>query len=139
MIDTAVLAFSWEEHDHHRNLTVAALFGIPLAGLLARFGLPPVDLHGPLHYLGIMGPTCGLTRSVMWFTRGQIATAWEYNPVGLLLVPAAFFVLGRAGFGWWTGRWLQITIHRSRWLVAFIVIGALALTIRQQLRVDLLS
>lgn len=133
------VAYSWVDHDRHRPLTVAALLGLPLAVLLAVFGLPPVDIHGPLHYMGIMGPTCGLTRSVMWFTRGQLATAWEYNPVGMLVVPGAVVVMGRAGFGWWTGHWADFKVRRNRRLIALLVVGALILTLRQQLRVDLLS
>lgn len=134
-----LLVASWEDHDGHRILSTAALIGLPVAMLLAVFGLPPVNIHGPLHYLGIMGPTCGITRGVMWFTRGELATAWDYNPLSLLMVPGAILVLGRAVYGWWTGRWLQVTVRRNRWLIGLLVLGIIVLTIRQQLRVDLLS
>lgn len=133
------VSVTWEDHDRHPMLAIVALVGLPLALLLAVFGLPPVDIHGPLHYLGVMGPTCGMTRSVMWFTRGQIATAWDYNPAGLLVVPGGLMVLARAVLGWSTGRWFEITVSRRRWLVAALVLAGIVLTVRQQLRVDLLT
>lgn len=139
VIIEGLVVTSWKDRDGHRTLTTAALLGLPVAILLAVFGLPPVDIHGPLHYLGIMGPTCGITRGVMWFTRGELATAWEYNPLSLLMVPGAILVLGRAVYGWWTDRWLKVTVRRNRWLIALVVLGVIVLTIRQQLRVDLLS
>lgn len=135
----SLLGASWEDRDGHRILTTAALIGLPVAILLAVFGLPPVNVHGPLHYLGIMGPTCGITRGVMWFTRGELATAWQYNPLSLLMVPGAVLVLGRAVYGWWTGRWLRVALRRNRWLIAIVVLGTIMLTIRQQLQGDLLS
>jgi len=39
--------------------------------VLAAVGLPPVDLHGPLHYLGVMDPLCGMTRGTVAVLRGR--------------------------------------------------------------------
>lgn len=61
-ISPSRLAFRWETNDRHPTMTSLVVIGIPLLMLLAVVGLPPVDIHGPLHYLGIMGPTCGMTR-----------------------------------------------------------------------------
>ena len=55
-ISPSMVAFHWEAHDRHPTTTRLVVIGIPLLILLAVVGLPPVDIHGPLHYLGIMGP-----------------------------------------------------------------------------------
>ena len=46
---------------------------------MALWGLPPVDLHGPLHRLGIMDPVCGGTRSAYFAVSARWALAWYYN------------------------------------------------------------
>src|SRR6266487_3544477 len=82
--------------------------------IFAVTGPPPLDLHGPLHYLGIMDPLCGMTRGVLWTLRGRLERAWAYNPASLLLVAGALAVLVRAGVGWLTGRWLTVTLGHAR-------------------------
>jgi len=68
-------------------LATAGLLG---AIILAIAGLPSIDIHGPLHYAGIMDPFCGATRSVYLTLRGQWENALHYNPgAPLLLVGAA--------------------------------------------------
>jgi len=57
----------WEQADRHPTLTPLAAAGLLAAAILAVVGLPPVDLHGPLHRLGIMDPLCGMTRGVVGF------------------------------------------------------------------------
>jgi hypothetical protein len=42
--------------DNHRMITASASVGVAAAMLMAMFGLPPIDLHVPLHYLGVMDP-----------------------------------------------------------------------------------
>jgi hypothetical protein len=49
----------WEPVDRHRWAGLLAVAGLAAGGAMAIFGLPPVDLHGPLHYAGIMDPLCG--------------------------------------------------------------------------------
>lgn len=48
-----------------------ALCGLMAAVVLAVFGLPPADLHGVLHRLGVMDPLCGGTRSVYLTLHGR--------------------------------------------------------------------
>jgi hypothetical protein len=50
-----VLRIRWAREDRHPTLAPLAADGLLAAGVLALVGLPPVDLHGPLHYLEIMG------------------------------------------------------------------------------------
>src|SRR3954462_1000806 len=89
-----------------------ALIGLVIAALLAVLGLPPVDLHGPLHYLGIMDPLCGGTRSVYLSTHGHLAAAIRYNPAAPLVPLVTVALLARAFVGRVFGGW--ITPSRPR-------------------------
>src|SRR5215207_4948303 len=66
--------------DRYPWWTTAALLTAAATALLAVVGLPPIDLHGPLHYFGIMDPLCGGTRSVYLTTHAHLAAAIRYNP-----------------------------------------------------------
>lgn len=127
-----------EEADRHRLLTALAIVGLVVASLLAVFGMPPVDVHGPTHWVGIMGPTCGMTRGVAATMGGDLARAVAYNPASPLVVAGAMVVVLRGAVGRTTGRWLTFHVHVSRrgWIV--IVVGLVLLTVNQQLHADLL-
>ncbi len=133
-----VLAVRWEGHDRHPTITRLVLIGIPFVALLAVFGLPPIDIHGPLHYLGIMGPTCGMTRGVMWTARGDLARAWQFNPASLLVLPTMIGLTGRAIYGKITSRWLNLHIRWRPWLWIIPALLILLLSVRQQLNVGFL-
>jgi hypothetical protein len=115
-------------------LAVAGLMG---AIVLAIAGMPPIDIHGPLHYAGIMDPFCGATRSVYLTMRGQFENALRYNPgAPLLLLVAAGLVL-RGVAGWWTGRWIYARVQRRPVVGVAIAVG-IALAVRQQSNAALL-
>ncbi|MET9833550.1 DUF2752 domain-containing protein [Streptomyces sp. NPDC006385] len=105
---------------------------------MAVWGMFPVDLHGPGHFAGIMAPTCGLTRSVVSVFRGDLAMAWRYNPLGLLIAFSAVAALARLAAGAVTGRWpvLRIRPGRAGWII--LALALVALEIRQQSQADLL-
>jgi hypothetical protein len=134
----SAVALRWEGHDRHPTTTRLALIGIPLAALLAFAGLPPIDIHGPLHYLGIMGPTCGMTRGVMWTTRGDVFRAWQFNPASLLVLPTMIGLTIRAVHGRLSHRWLNLHIRWRPWLWIIPAAILLLLSIRQQLNVEFL-
>ena len=127
----------FEAHDRHRTWTGLALLGVPLTILVAVFGQPPSGLN-LLHYFGVMGPTCGMTRGVMWFARGDLTRAWAFNPASLLVLPGVGLLLVRAAYGRLTGRWLSLSVPRRRWLVIATALVAILLTVRQQLNADFL-
>ena len=107
------LSWSWDDHDSLRPLTVVTVLACGAAAAMAIFGLPPVDLHGPWHYLGVMDPLCGMTRAVRLLALGQVRQALEYNPASPLLAALGAVVLLRAGIGWAKGRWLRFEVHTS--------------------------
>jgi hypothetical protein len=118
--------------------TWMALAGLVAALGLAVFGLPHIDIHGPLHYLGIMDPFCGATRSVYLTMHGQLAEAVRYNPAAPVLLLAAAAVLIRAAIGCLTGYWIGARVSK-RILIPVALVAVVALQINQQLHVALLT
>ncbi len=108
------------------------------AGLLAVVGLPTADLHGPLHYLGVMDPLCGGTRSVYLTMQGRLSEAVGYNPAGPIVLAAAVIMVARAVVGQLFHRWLSIRIP-SQILLPVALVALVALEVNQQLHADLLT
>lgn len=127
-----------EAVDRHPVLIWLAIGGLALATILAVFGMPPVSIHAPTHDWGIMSPTCGLTRGVAAATRGDLATAWAYNPASLLLVGGAIASIARALVGSATGRWVNLrpAITRGGWIG--VALAVVALEVNQQASAALL-
>lgn len=137
------ITVSLDERDRWPALTPVAALGLVAAGLMARLGLPPVDLHGPLHrWWSVMDPLCGGTRSVRLAAMGDFAEAWRYNPLGPILVTGAVLVVLRWCAGSATSRWfgLDLTDRRPVRVAARLLVTLLAalLAVRQQLNVELL-
>lgn len=132
------MTFSWESEDRARLLMVLATGAALGALMLAWLGLPPLDIHSPLHFLGIMDPLCGMTRAARALALGDLATAWLYNPGIFLLSAGAGLVLGRALFGLVTGRWISVILMWRRGVLIAGVGFFLALWVRQQLHAELL-
>jgi hypothetical protein len=130
---------SYEGADRHRLETWAAMAGLAVGGVMAVFGLPPVDLHGVLHHFGIMDPLCGGTRALYFSMRGEWSLAWKYNPLSPLLVAGAVAALIRHLVGVVRGRWVTIRITWNRWLIGALAGVFLLLEINQQMHAALLS
>lgn len=141
-VPTHMLRLRWEPRDRYRWLTALAVAAVAAAFTMAIFGLPPVDLHSPLHRVGIMDPLCGGTRSARHTAQGNLVEAWRYNPLGILVVLGAALAVARAAVGAATRRWLTVAVAWTPWRRRVVVVSAmallLALEIRQQLRADLL-
>lgn len=120
-------------------MTRFSLLGLAAGLVLAVFGVPRVDLHGPLHQVGIMDPLCGGTRAAFLLSHGDWAAAWTYNPVVFPLAAAAALMLGRTMVGALSGRWVAVRVRRRRVLVVLLVLAVAALEVRQQLHADLLT
>jgi hypothetical protein len=92
----------------------------------------------PLHYVGIMDPFCGATRSVYLTMRGQWENALRYNPSAPLLLLVATGLVLHGAVGWWTGRWIYARVPR-RAVVAVAIAFGIALAVRQQSNAALLT
>ena len=103
-VDRRPLELWWTCHDE------LALFGrlaVALSACAIGFaivGLPHVPLMWPIHHLGLVDPTCGLTCGVVAIDRGDTARAWAFNPASFLVVAATAALLVRLTFGHLTGR-----------------------------------
>jgi len=111
---------------------IAGLVGLRLAGL------PPVDLHGPLHFLGLMDPLCGGTRAALWLSRGDLSRAWHYNPLLPLLGIALVAVAARWLLGTFGCRWYNVYGRNRRLAVVLGAIFTIALWANQQSHATLL-
>ncbi|MBP0456077.1 DUF2752 domain-containing protein [Streptomyces montanisoli] len=132
------LRVDWQDRDRHRWAGPLAAAGLVAGAVLAIFGLPPVDLHSPLHYAGVMAPTCGATRGVHAAMLGHFDEAWRYNPFSLVLVVAALVAVFREVAGRLRGRWLNLRVIHRRAAVVTGVCLLLALEANQQAHADLL-
>jgi hypothetical protein len=132
------LRLRWEQADRHPTLAPLAAAGLLAAAVLAVVGLPPVDLHGPLHRLGIMDPLCGMTRGTVAMLRGRLGQAVAYNPASPLLIAGALLALGRWLVGRLTGRWLDATLRPTPRTVGLAAALVLVLWVNQQAHATLL-
>ncbi|MBB2499926.1 MULTISPECIES: DUF2752 domain-containing protein [Amycolatopsis] len=131
----------WSVRDSHRPWTLCAVVASAAAVGLRVAGLPPVDVHGPLHYLGVMDPLCGGTRAAFLLLSGDAAGAARYNPIVFPLAAIAAGLLVRAGIGVACRRWLEIRLPAGwrRALLAALAVAVALLWIRQQAEADLLT
>ena len=120
-----------------RWLTVLALGGGLTAGVLALIGGFPLDMPMPTHAVGWVEPTCGLTRGTTAAARGDLALAWRYNPLSLMLVALGFAGALRVAARLMTGRWVNLRIPRPN-AVGWAVLGVavVAFTLYQQGNAD---
>lgn len=116
----------------HRALTWLALLGVVAGTSLAVLGLPAADLHGPLHYLGLMDPLCGATRGVRLAFLGDLAGAWRYNPAAIPLAAGAVFMVARSLLGWATGCWINAELKWTPTIKTVLCVLIVALWVNQQ-------
>lgn len=132
------LRIAVQDWDAHPRLWAFAGAGLVVAGALAQWGLPPVDLHGPLHHMGVMDPLCGGTRALQAMARGRLGRAWAFNPAGVVLFCGAWAELARVGIGRLAGRWLRVSRRPGPWFWVFLAVSVAVLEVNQQLHARLL-
>lgn len=117
-------------------ITRLSLAGLTIAAVLAAVGGMPFDLPMPTHGIGLVTPTCGLTRGSTAFVRGDASLAWRYNPASLAVITFGALGIARAAIGFTTKRWLNLTVRLPT--AAWIVLGVLfiALWVHQQSNAD---
>lgn len=120
-------------------MTIGAPAGLAIGAVLAIVGLPPVDLHGPTHYMRIMDPLCGMTRGSVALLQGHVTEALRYNPASPLVLLAGVAGVARGLLGAWRDRWLAVQVRWTPGVVVAVGLPLLALEVRQQLNVDRLT
>lgn len=129
----------WRSTDPYPWLTWAGLCGLAVAIGFASFGLPPISLHGPLHFAGVMDPLCGMTRGTTATMRGEISEAMRFNPLSPLIPALLLATVVRSIGGRWSGRWLCTRYVIRPLPLALALIAVTALEVNQQLHADLLG
>ena len=79
--------------------TWLSVTGTAAALLLAMIGGSPIDVPMPSHLVGVVTPTCGLTRGTTALVRGDAALAWSYNPAAFVAAGLGVAGLARALIG----------------------------------------
>lgn len=90
----------------------------------------------PTFAVGVVTPTCGLTRGVTAILAGQFATAWRFNPASYVVVAIAAAVLLRTAVGFTRRRWVNLSfaVSPAGWAVAVALVTAL--WVNQQANAD---
>jgi hypothetical protein len=114
-------------------LTGVAAVGLAIGAVLAVFGMPPVDLHSPLHHVGIMDPLCGMTRGSAATMRGDLRKAWWYNPASPAVIAGGFVLVARWVVGSFTGRWVDVRVRETPLVIVVVGLALVALELNQQL------
>lgn len=114
-------------------LTLVAAAGLAVGAVLAAYGTPPVDLHSPLHQMGIMDPLCGMTRGSAATMRGDLREAWWYNPASPAVIAGGFALVARWLVGRLTGRWVDVRVRATPLVVAVVGLALVVLEVNQQL------
>lgn len=71
-------------------------------------------------------PGCGMTRATYALLHGKFSEAFQFNPVGIILLPIALIAIGIEVLGWVRGKPLPIRTNPGRWgamAIAAVVIG----------------
>ena len=88
--------------DRALALTLGLLFAVFLAWLLYQNGPSAAWLPGCLfhRWTGFDCPGCGMTRAANATLHGRFGEAFRFNPLGMVLLPAALLGLGLESIGW---------------------------------------
>lgn len=107
------------------------------AVVLAIVGLPPISIHEPTHFLGIMGPSCGLTcERVPRTRRPRRCVALQPGSFVLAAMGGLIGARGVAGRVW--GRRLEITFRRPLLFRVVVGVAVVLLWVNQQRHVALI-
>lgn len=114
------------------NRALAVALGLLVASLLAfalyqrgpaGLGLPGCLFH---RLTGLDCPGCGMTRAAHAALHGRWEDAFRFNPVGMILFPAAMMGIGMELIGWVRGKPLPLRIRIGgawAWGIAGILLG----------------
>lgn len=113
---------TFADTDEMRWLTRAVAFGAAAAVMLALVGGMPFALPMPTHSVGVVDPTCGLTRASIAIARGDLASAWRFNPAAFVLAGIGVAVAVRTVWGLTRHRWATIRLPMTAPRIAMVVV-----------------
>jgi len=116
------MMISFADTDEMRWLTRAVALGVAAAFVLALIDGMPVALPMPTHAIGMVDPTCGLTRASIALARGDLLAAWRFNPAVFVLAGIAVAVVLRTVWGLTQHRWVSIRMPMTAPRVAIAVV-----------------
>lgn len=116
------MMISFADTDEMRWLTRAVALGVAAAFVLALIGGMPVALPMPTHAIGMVDPTCGLTRASIALARGDLSSAWRFNPAVFVLAGVAVAVVLRTVWGLTQHRWVSIRLPMTAPRIAIAVV-----------------
>lgn len=117
-------------------LTWMSGFGLAAAALFAVFGGLPFDLPMPTHRVGVVTPTCGLTRGSTAVIRGDFDLAWRYNPASFLVIGGGVLTLARGMAGSISRRWVTVGLPHSRIVWTLLGVAIIGFWLHQQTNAD---
>lgn len=117
-----------------------AVLGLVAAAVMLRengpAGMAWLFPECPFHRLtGLHCPGCGMTRAAHAALNGRIGAAFHFNPLGMILLPAASVALGLEVVGWIRGKPLPLRVTVSSRVAWGIVWAVLAFWILRNLPV----
>jgi hypothetical protein len=124
------------ESDTAQWLTWTTILGLATAVALAAIGGLPFDIPMPTYRLGVVTPTCGLTRGSTAIARGDFMLAWRYNPMSFVVIIVGAIGVVRTAVGATTQRWVTMSCTRSRTAWVLIGIAIAAFWLYQQSNAD---
>lgn len=127
------ISFAVEGTDRMGWLTWLTLTAVGVGMIFATIGHIPFDLPMPTHLIGMVTPTCGLTRGTVAILRGHWSLALRYNPVSFLVPVAILAALVRVVIGRVVDHgWLNVRFHPTRLAWAIGAVLFMALGVYQQ-------
>jgi hypothetical protein len=132
----------------HGSLRLNLLLDKPAPGAIARAGwvasativalallASPVKLCLVATLLHVPCPGCGLTRAAFAMARGDVARAFAFHPLAIVLVPVVLFIAGaqaldfvRTGSAWsrgGRGRWTEVLLAALAVLLVVVWVARL--------------
>ena len=85
--------------------------------------MPPCFFH---RYTGMDCAGCGMTRAAYAALNGEIAKAFRFNPVGMILLPLAMVGVALEAIGWVRGEPLPVRLHfgaKTGWILVVIILS----------------
>ncbi len=84
--------------------------------------LPGCTFH---HLTGLNCPGCGMTRAAYSTLHGRLGEAFQFNPVGMILLPMAFVGLACELAGWIRGKPLpfrfNVGANGAKWIAGVVI------------------